>query len=359
LYAIVDIETTGGKYNEEGITEIAIYKYDGHDIVDKFVSLVNPQKKIQAFVVQLTGITDKMVKRAPKFEEVAKRIIEITDNCIIVAHNASFDYRILREEYKRLGFDYKRNTLDTVQLSKKLLPDLESYSLGKLCKSVGIPITNRHRADGDAFATVSLFELLLQKDENNSIIEESIKDFSDVFKKEKTSNIIKNIPTKSGVFYLHQENGRIMYIGKGKNMRSKLSQLLAKKSKKIKTIQNKLSHVTYDISGNYVIARLIFNQKVAQHKPRYNSNYYHLSKPIEFKYENMLVITDGRKTGEKAVIYIKEGKLQGFAFTNLKHQITNSSILNNLMNPLNDSLDNRFIVKSSIDMKRVKNVVKL
>ena len=357
MYVIVDIETTGGKYNQEGITEIAIYKYDGHDIVDKFVSLVNPQKKIQEFVVKLTGITDKMVKNAPKFEEIAKRIIEITENTILVAHNTSFDYRILREEYRRLGYDYRRNTLDTVQLSKDLIPGLESYSLGKLCKSLGIPVSNRHRADGDAFATVSLFELLVQKDIKGTIIQESIKDFSEVNKKEKIKTIIDKTPAKSGVFYLHQKNGRVMYIGKGKNMRSKISQLLAKKSKKIKTIQNKLASVSYDISGNYMIARLIFNQKITQHNPRYNSNYYHLSRPIEFEHKDMLVITDGRKTGEKAVIYITEGKLHGFAFTNLKQHITDASILKNLMNPLDDSLDNRFIVKSSIDLKRVNEII--
>lgn len=359
MYTIIDIETTGGKYNQEGITEIAIYKYDGHDIVDKFVSLVNPQKPIQAFVVQLTGISDKMVKRAPKFEEVAKRIIEITENCILVAHNASFDYRVLRQEYKRLGYDYKRNTLDTVQLSKDLLPNLPSYSLGKLCKSVGIPVANRHRADGDAFATVSLFELLLQKDEKNEIITKSIKDFSEVYKKEKITSIISQTPATSGVFYLHQENGRIMYIGKGKNMRSKISQLLAKKSKKIKTIQSKLASVSFDTTGNYTLARLLFNQGIYKHKPRYNSNYYHLSKPVTFENDNMLVICEGRKTGEKTVVIVKEGKLQGFAFTNLEKQLTDLKILDKLMIPLEDSLDNRFIVQSSIDLKRIKEIVKL
>ncbi|HIP47340.1 MAG TPA: DNA polymerase III subunit epsilon [Lutibacter sp.] len=359
MYVIIDIETTGGQYNQEGITEIAIYKYDGHDIVDKFVSLVNPQRPIQAFVVNLTGISDKMVKRAPKFEEVAKRIIEITENCILVAHNASFDYRVLRLEFKRLGYDYQRNTLDTVELSKELIPDLPSYSLGKLCKSVGIPIANRHRADGDAFATVSLFELLLQKDVNNKIINQSIKDFSEVYKKEKINSIISKTPTTSGVFYLHQENGRVMYIGKGKNMRSKISQLLAKKSKKIKTIQSKLASVSFDKSGNYTLARLIFNQGIAKHKPRYNSNYYHLSRPVTFENDNMLVICEGRKIGEKSVVLVIEGKLQGFAFTNLEKQITDLSILNKLMLPLDDTLDNRFIVKSSIDLKRIKEIVKL
>lgn len=359
LYAIIDIETTGGKYNEERITEIAIYRYDGHDILDKFSSLVNPERRIQNFVVNLTGISDAMVARAPKFQELAKRIVEITDGCTIVAHNASFDYRVLRQEFGNLAYEYERNTLCTVQLSKELLPNLPSYSLGKLCKSVGIPVANRHRADGDAFATVKLLALLLQKDEAKSIFSEHVKEFSDVIKKERISKVIGDTPIAVGVFYLHQKNGRIMYIGKGKNMRSKLSQLLAKESKKVRSIQSKLSSVSYDESGNYVMARLLFNQEVAKHKPRYNSNYYHLAKPVEFEFPDMLLIDEGRKIGEKAIILIKNGKLQGFAYTTLEHQLTNSDILMNLISPLDDSVDNRYIVKTSIQNRRLNQVIKL
>jgi DNA polymerase-3 subunit epsilon len=111
MYAILDIETTGGQFNEEGITEIAIYKFDGHEIVDQFISLVNPEIPIQPFVVKLTGINNAMLSSAPKFFEVAKRIIEMTNDCVIVAHNASFDYRILRTEFRRLGYDFEARTL--------------------------------------------------------------------------------------------------------------------------------------------------------------------------------------------------------------------------------------------------------
>ena len=164
MYAIVDIETTGGKYNEEGITEIAIYRFDGHEVVDQFISLVNPEIPIQPFVVNLTGINNKMLRDAPKFFEVAKRIVEITTDCILVAHNATFDYRILQMEYKRLGFDYKRKSVCTVELSKKLIAEMESYKLGKLVRALGIPMSDRHTASGDALATVKLFQLLLDKD---------------------------------------------------------------------------------------------------------------------------------------------------------------------------------------------------
>ena len=173
IYAIIDIETTGGKYNEEGITEIAIYKYDGHKVTDQFISLINPEREIQPFVVNLTGINNNMLRNAPKFFEVAKRIIEITNDCIIVAHNAQFDYRILRTEFKRLGFDYSKETLCTVELAKNLIPGKDSYSLGKLTRSLGIPVSDRHRAAGDAQATVTLFKMLLAKDLNKEIIKKA------------------------------------------------------------------------------------------------------------------------------------------------------------------------------------------
>ncbi len=359
MYAIIDIETTGGSIYDERITEIAIYRYDGHGIVDQFSSLVNPERKIQAFVVKLTGITDAMVKKAPKFHEIAKRVVEITENCIFVAHNADFDYRVIRKEFKELGYDYLRDTLDTVQLSKNLIPDMPSYSLGKLCKSLGIPVANRHRADGDAYATVSLLELLLQKDEQKNIITTSIKDAAITIRKEKLSAAIKEVPAKTGVFYIHQSNGRVMYIGKGKNMRSKLSQLLAKNSKKALSIQNKLASVSYDETGNYVMARLLFNKEVAIHKPRYNSNYYHLAKPVEFNHADMILLGRGRKTGEKSVVLIEKGSLNGFTFIDLEYQITNIDVLKNLLTPLEDSLDNRYIIKSSILKNRIDKIIRL
>ena len=187
LYSIIDVETTGGKFNEEGITEIAIYKFDGVDVIDQFISLVNPEIPIQPFVQQLTGITDNMLVNAPKFFQIAKRILEITDKTILVAHNSSFDYRMLKIEFDRLGYDFITPQLCTVNLSKKLIPNMDSYKLGNLVKSLGIPISNRHRASGDAKATVELFKLLLVKDINKEIFNSSIK--TDI-KPKKTNGLI-------------------------------------------------------------------------------------------------------------------------------------------------------------------------
>ena len=270
MYAILDIETTGGKYNEEGITEIAIYKFDGHQIVDQFFSLVNPEKNIQPFVINLTGINNQMLRNAPKFHEVAKRIIEITDNCTIVAHNAQFDNRILSTEFDRLGYPFEKNMLCTVELSKKLIPDLPSYSLGKLVRSLGIPITDRHRAQGDAKATVELFKLLLEKDIEKVIISDTIKKDPKRQLEPKLLDIIESAPTNTGVYYMHRKNGKIIYVGKSKNIKKRLIQHFTNDNKKSKKIQLEVVSVSYEETGNDLIAQLKESQEIKQLKPIFN-----------------------------------------------------------------------------------------
>ncbi|WP_073087539.1 3'-5' exonuclease family protein [Winogradskyella jejuensis] len=270
MYAILDIETTGGKFNEEGITEIAIYKYDGHEIVDQFISLINPEREIQPFVVNLTGINSKMLRNAPKFYEVAKRIVEITDDCIIVAHNSSFDYRILKTEFKRLGFPFKRQTLCTVELSKQLIPDMPSYSLGKLTRSLGIAISDRHRADGDATATVKLFKMLLNKDLKKQIIKQSVKTEQ---KSKIASNlraIIEELPTETGVYYIHNEIGEIIYIGKSNNIKKRITQHFTGTNSKSKKIQTLVHSVTYERTGSELVALLKESEEIKKNKPILN-----------------------------------------------------------------------------------------
>ena len=161
LYAIIDIETTGQSLSLGKITDIAIFMYDGVEIVDSFSSLINPECYIPRFITDLTGIDNEMVRDAPKFYEVARQIVEMTHDAVFVAHNVSFDYKFVQEEFKRLGYDYQRQTMCTVRLGRKFLPGHKSYSLGKICDELGIVIDGRHRAAGDALATVKLFELIL------------------------------------------------------------------------------------------------------------------------------------------------------------------------------------------------------
>ncbi|VAW15775.1 DNA polymerase III epsilon subunit [hydrothermal vent metagenome] len=271
MYTILDIETTGGKYNEEGITEIAIHKFDGHEVVDKFISLVNPEKEIQPFVVNLTGINNKMLRTAPKFHEVAKRIVEITEGTVVIAHNAQFDYRILRTEFRRLGYNYERKTLCTVELSKKLLPEEESYSLGKLVRSLGIPVSNRHRANGDAVATLKLFKLLLSKDLEKSIIQSVVKAETLGELSPRQLDIIEQIPSETGVYYMHDKDGDIIFLGKSTNMKKKVNQHFTKSGDRARRLQKATKKVTFEKTGNELVAVLKEHEELKRTRPRYNT----------------------------------------------------------------------------------------
>lgn len=170
MFTIVDIETTGTVYNYGKITEIAIFVHNGSEITDSFQTLVNPGIDIPVYITRMTGISNEMVKKAPMFFEVARQIVEITAGRIFVAHNVNFDYRFVREEFRNLGYEFVRKKLCTVELSRKLIPGLASYSLGHLCAELGIDNESRHRAAGDAMATVKLFEFLLSRHNANAMI---------------------------------------------------------------------------------------------------------------------------------------------------------------------------------------------
>lgn len=271
MYAIIDLESTGGKYNEEGITEIAIYKFDGQEVVDEFGSLVNPEKKIQPFVVGLTGINNDMLRYAPKFYQVAKRVIEITKDCIIVAHNAKFDYRLLRLEFRRLGFDYERKTLCTIELSKKLIPQMPSYSLGKLTKNLGIPIVDRHRAVGDAQATVKLFKLLLNKDSEKNILRAQVRLHPKNNMGKELINIVDKLPSETGVYYIYNEKAEVVYVGKSRNIKARLNQHFTNDSKKSRQMRAEVSSVSYDLTGNELVALLLENHEIKKLKPKFNT----------------------------------------------------------------------------------------
>ncbi len=163
MFAIIDVETTGINGKSSKITEIAIYKHDGNKIVDQFTTLINPQERLTPFIMRLTGITDEMLKDAPKFYEVAKQIVQFTEHCTFVAHNVAFDYAMVRSEFSRLGYNYLRPRLCTIKLAQKLFPGLPKYNLKSLCQHFGIELDNHHRASADAYATTKIFEHLIQE----------------------------------------------------------------------------------------------------------------------------------------------------------------------------------------------------
>jgi len=273
MYAIVDIETTGGSARIEKITEIAIYQHDGTRITGEFVSLVNPERNIPYFITNLTGITNEMVENAPRFFEIAKKIIEYTDGRTFVAHNASFDYSFIREEFKSLGYSFKRNILDTVTLSRKLIPGHRSYSLGNICKDLNIMINGRHRAAGDALATTRLFEILVEINHDLSGGDSSLLKNTRISKLNPKLEISKidRIPDEAGVYYFYNEKGDLIYIGKSRNLQQRISTHLSNNtSNRAMEMRDLIADIDWEITGSELIALLKESTEIKKNKPVYN-----------------------------------------------------------------------------------------
>lgn len=376
MYSIIDIESNGAGYRKECIIDIAVYRYDGQKIVDQFISLVDPEGDITPFVQKLTNITPKMVKTAPKFHEIAKRVIEITQNTTLVGHNIDFDYRMLRQSFARLGYDFKINTLDTIPLAKKLIPDEVSYSLGKLVKSLGIPLTNHHRADGDARATLELFKLLVSKDTKNEIIQEQHEETNANTYINKIKQLTQDLPNEKGFVYFQNESGKIIFSDYVQDINKFSKKVFNSKSKRWEEIQTGVTQINFELTGTDIIAKLILNSKNIKKREVYPFGLYFrnnkyiveknqlnkserpilkfksftqgtkavqfigsfeeyndinvFKKKIDFKKRNELWLGQGRKLGEKLFLIIENGKAVSYGFYELFTQIQTLSMISKL-----------------------------
>lgn len=273
MYAIVDIETTGNYTQRSKITEIAIFIHDGEKVTEQFHSLINPESVIPPYISSLTGITNQMVENAPRFYEVAKTIYQLLDKKIFVAHNVNFDYNFIRQEFKNLGGDYQAKKLCTVRLARKILPGLPSYSLGNLAKQLNIEIKGRHRANGDAEATVKIFEILLESDKEGSI-RESLKrnSYEATLPPNLPKEQFEQLPEAPGVYYFFDTKGKVIYVGKAKNIRKRVKGHFAPGSE---TSQKQhmfrdIHGVSYELCGNELISLLFENHEIQRLWPLYN-----------------------------------------------------------------------------------------
>lgn len=288
MYSIVDIETTGNGYKGSKITEISIFRFDGEQIVDEYTTLVNPESSIPAFITNLTGITNAMVRTAPKFYEIAKKVHEFTKDTIFVAHNVNFDYNIIRAEFKSLGFDFRRKKLCTVRLSRKIIPGLNSYSLGNICSAEGIHIADRHRAKGDAEATVELFKRLVQRDDNFII-----NSFLNPRSRQATlpplldRKVVDNLPETHGVYYFEDLNKDIIYVGKANNIKQRVISHFYDKKKKEVTMCLETAHISYTETGSELLALLLESAEIKKKYPKYNRAQRRASEAVGlFSYED-------------------------------------------------------------------------
>ena len=380
MYTIIDIESNGAPFRKESIIEIAIYRFDGHEITDQFISLVNPEAEITSFVQKLTGISQKMVITAPKFHEIAKRVVEITRDSVLVGHNIDFDYRMLRQSFKRLGYDFKINTLDTIPLAKKLIPDEKSYSLSKLCKSIGIPLSEAHRASGDARATLDLLKLLIIKDKDNEIIQTLQEENHAKYYINKIRLLTEDLPNQRGILYFQSGDGKIIYSDVADDLYKAAKKIFDSDKEKYKNIQEDTEKISYELTGTDLTAKLMMQNKGIQKRQNlpfglfYRKNkwilekisknqevkpllrfksftqglkainyiksrpeiqdFTELTQKLNLKNRNEVWSAAGRTLGEKSFLVLEKGKLTGFGFYELYHQIQSLEKIRKRMMPV-------------------------
>jgi DNA polymerase-3 subunit epsilon len=273
MYAIVDIETTGGHASANGITEIAICIHNGKKVIERYTTLINPQREIPIYIQALTGISNEMVSKAPPFEDVAHDIYHLLSGKIFVAHNVNFDHSFVRYHLTAAGYDLQCNKLCTVRLGRKIMPGLPSYSLGKLCRHLGISNESRHRAMGDAEATAELFSLLLKSDTGNHI-PDALKQRSkeQVLPPHLPKKDVEQLPAMPGVYYFHDQKGKVIYVGKAKNLRKRVSSHFSGNNSGLQRQEflRNICQITYQQCGTELIAFVLEAVEIKRLWPKYN-----------------------------------------------------------------------------------------
>ncbi len=271
-FAIVDIETTGGRASRDKVTEIGIVLHDGRQIISTYDTLINPQTYIPYGITRLTGITQEMVADAPLFHEVARQIVEMTQDAIFVAHNVRFDYGFLREEFARLGYTFTRKQLCTVRMSRKAFPGLPSYSLENLIRHFAIQTPARHRALADAMATANILERILLQEQNHeqirTMVNMGIQETRLPFGIQLDQ--LHGLPESCGVYYLHDQSGQVIYVGKSINIKKRIAEHFADTTDKGRSLHQQVADVSYEVTGSELVALLLEAHEIKRLKPPIN-----------------------------------------------------------------------------------------
>ena len=271
-FAVVDIETTGGLVKRDRITEVGIVLMDHDEIIDQFETLIYPERSIPYNIIRVTGITDEMVAEAPRFYEVAKQIVQMTEGRIFVAQNVRFDYGFLRREYDRLGYTYSRRQLCTARLSRTLLPQLKRHNLDSLVNHFGIHIERRHRALDDALGTAKVLSELLKLEKSTGHINHYVN--LGVKESRLPENItlerLHSLPESCGVYYLHNSFGDVIYIGKSKNIKQRICEHFSVYTPKAANLQQYVKDISYLITGSELVALLEEAKEIKRLQPTFN-----------------------------------------------------------------------------------------
>ncbi len=298
-YAVIDIETTGGMPKRDKITEIAVVVTDGYNILSQYSTLVNPERSIPHEITRITGITDDMVADAPRFYEIAKEIVLLTEGAVFVAHNVNFDYNFIRYEFDRLGYTFSRKQLCTVKLSRKAFPGLISYSLGNLIRHFGIEVSARHRALDDALAACYLLHQVTGKSEHgqvNALINRGIRE--NKLPEAISIERLHQLPETTGVYYFYDQYGTIIYVGKSINIRSRILQHFGQVNAKQEKLMRQVYDLDFTLTGSELIALLLESEEIKIHLPEINK----AQKKKDYPY----VISSSRDVNGYIILHLEE-----------------------------------------------------
>ena len=273
LYAIVDIETTGGYAAANGITEIAVFISDGEKIINRFHTLLNPVYTIPKYVAALTGITNEMVEYERPFSSIANELFELLNDKIFVAHNVNFDYSFVKHHLAQSGYDLNCKKLCTVRLGRQILPGAPGYGLGKICRHLGIAIEGRHRAGGDAQATAQLFHHLLLNDTNGHVQTMlKAKSKEHFLPPNVSAQVIKKLPHQPGVYYFHDKKGKVIYVGKAKNLSKRINSHFSnnKTNRQKQEFLKKIYNITYKTTATELMAFILESIEIKKMWPEQN-----------------------------------------------------------------------------------------
>lgn len=325
MYAIVDIETTGGNAGSGSITEIAIIISDGRSILDSYTTLVNPLQPIPLFIEKLTGINDEMVSKAPTFTEIANEVHELLCDKIFVAHNVNFDYSFIAHQLNQQGYRFNARKLCTVRLSRKVFEDLPSYSLGNLCRSLNIEVKNRHRALGDAAATTELFHRIVQADRGLLIKSMLKKGSGDSYLPiHLSSDDLDQMPDKPGIYYFHDAKGKIIYVGKAKRLKKRVISHFSNNdvSRRKQDLMRMVHKISFKETGNELMMSVMESIEIKRIWPLFNRS--------QKKFENRFGIcsyTDQRGILRLGVVKKKKHLV---LHTSFPYQLDGMRLLNRL-----------------------------
>jgi DNA polymerase-3 subunit epsilon len=273
MFAIVDIETTGGYASGNSITEIAIAIHDGQQMIDYFETLINPETPIPLYIQALTGITNPMVSQAPAFEEVAPLIFKMLQGKVFVAHNVNFDYSFLKHQLAHFGYELDSKKLCTVRLARKVLPGYRSYSLGNLCRSLQIENEQRHRAGGDTKATLKLFEHILKNDVAGEVMAMlKGKSKEQFLPPHLPVERVAQLPSLPGVYYFHNSKDKIIYIGKAKDLKKRVNSHFSnnKPGKQKQDFLREIYNISFQVCGSELMAFILESVEIKRLWPLYN-----------------------------------------------------------------------------------------